>query len=297
MAIQVIEYDVAVLSLLDDNHNAHTVFVGLVAQIGDARQLLIPNQSRDGFEEQRLVDAIRQFGQHNEFIAFFRRFYLRARAHCDAAATGRVSRVNAAAPHDETGGREIGTGQVFYQFVNLNVGVVQTRERGVNNFGQVVRRNIGRHTNRDTRRTVDQQVRHARRQNNGLALGIVVVRGEINGFFVQVGQQFVRDTRQTHFGVAHRRRRVAVDRTEVTLPAHQRVTQGERLNHAHYRVVDCGVAVRMIFTNNVTDDARGFFIRLVVIVFQFAHREQGATMNRLKAIANIGQGAPDNDAH
>ena len=44
---------------------------------------------------------------------------------------------------------------------------------------------------------------------------------EIDGFLVDVGEQLVGDLGQAHFGVAHRRRRIAVDRAEVALPVDQ----------------------------------------------------------------------------
>ena len=73
----------------------------------------------------------------------------------------------------------------------------------------------------------------------------------------------LRDLAQAHLGVAHRRRRIAVDRAEIALPVDQRQAHGEILRHAHQRVVDRLVAVRMVFTDDVADDARRLAVRLV----------------------------------
>ena len=53
----------------------------------------------------------------------------------------------------------------------------------------------------------------------------------------------------------------------------------------------------MVLTDDVADDAGRFFVRLVVIVTQLAHGEQDTPVNRFQAIADIGQRAPDDNAH
>ena len=45
-------------------------------------------------------------------------------------------------------------------------------------------------------------------------------------------------------------------------------------------IVDGGIAVRVVLTHHVTDDAGGLFIRLVPVVVLFVHRKQGAPVNR-----------------
>ena len=44
---------------------------------------------------------------------------------------------------------------------------------------------------------------------------------EVDGFLVDVGEQLVRDPGHAHFGVAHRRGRIAVDGAEVALAVDQ----------------------------------------------------------------------------
>ena len=136
-------------------------------------------------------------------------------------------------------------------------GLASSARPAFDHLDQVVRRNVGRHADRDAGRTVDQQVGDARRQHRRLHFLAVVVRHEIDGFLVDVGQQLVRDLRSMPaLGVAHSRGGVAVDRTEVALAVDQRVAHGKVLRHAHERVVDRGIAVRVILAQHVADDAR-----------------------------------------
>ena len=50
----------------------------------------------------------------------------------------------------------------------------------------------------------------------------------------------------------------------------------KRLRHAHNRVVDGRIAMRMVFADDVTDDAGRLFVRLVVVVTELAHGEKYA---------------------
>jgi hypothetical protein len=97
-------------------------------------------------------------------------------------------------------------------------------------------------------------------RTSGSLLLAVVVRPEIDGFLVDVGQQLVADARHADFGVAHRRGVVAVDRAEVALAVDQHVAQRKVLRHAHDGVVDRGVAVRVVLADDVADDARALLV-------------------------------------
>ena len=99
------------------------------------------------------------------------------------------------------------------------------------------------------------------------------------------------------FGITHRRRVVTIHRAEVTLSVHQHVTHGKILRHANDGVVYRTVAMRVVFTNHVTDDTSRFFIRLVVIVAQLVHGVQDASVHGFQAITRVGQSAAHNHAH
>ena len=55
--------------------------------------------------------------------------------------------------------------------------------------------------------------------------------------------------------------------------------------------------MRMVFTDDVADDARGLLVGLVPVIAQLAHRMQNAAMDGLQAVAYIGQRTPDDHAH
>jgi hypothetical protein len=192
---------------------------------------------------------------------------------------------------DDAGGREVRRRDDLHQLVERRFRHLQQVQAGVHHLVEVVRRDGG-HAHRDTGRAVDQQVGQAGGQHQRLFLGAVVVRAEIDGFLVDVGQHFMGDLGQADFGVTHGRGVVAVHRAEVALAVDQHVAQREVLRHAHDGVVDRAVAVRVVLTDHVTDDTRRLLVGPVPVVVELVHREQHAPVHRLQAVARVGQGAP-----
>ena len=56
----------------------------------------------------------------------------------------------------------------------------------VDDFAHVVRRDVGRHADRDAGGAVDQQVRERRREDGRLFGGLVVVGNEVDGLLVEI---------------------------------------------------------------------------------------------------------------
>ena len=104
---------------------------------------------------------------------------------------------------------------------------------------------------------------------------------EIDGLFFDIGENFTREPRHAHFRITHRGRRIAINRSKISLTVNQRIAHREILRHAHDRVVNRGVAVRMILTDDVADDARALLVGLVIIVAELIHRPQHATVDGL----------------
>ena len=135
----------------------------------------------------------------------------------------------------------------------------------------------------------------ARGQLARLARRTVVVGHEVHRALVDLVEQQRRVTREPGLGIAHRRRAVAVARAEVALPVDQRVAQRERLRHAHQRIVGRGVAVGMVAPQHVAHDPRGLHRLGRGAEPHLVHRVQDASLNRLLAVADVGQRASLDD--
>jgi hypothetical protein len=142
---------------------------------------------------------------------------------------------------------------------------------------------------------VDQHVGNARRQHDRLRLRAVVVGPERHRLLIDLGEELVGNARETALGVAHRRGAVAVERPEVAGAVDERITQRERLRHAHQRLVERQIAVRMVAAHDVADDLRALAVLDVRREALLPHREEDAALDRLQAVAHVGQRARRDD--
>ncbi|SLN98623.1 Uncharacterised protein [Klebsiella pneumoniae] len=255
LGIEVVKHHFPYRIALHFNHDAHPVFIRLVTQRADAFHAFFFDQLGDFLDQARFVHLIRNFVHDDGFAAGFRvHFHFRARADVHFTATGAVGLFDAATAIDNGGGREIRARNMRHQPFNADVFIVNIRQTAVNHFRQVMRRYVGGHPYGDPGGAVHQQVRNFGRHDVRNTLRTVIVVDEIDRLFFKIGHQLMSDFRQTNFGITHRRGGVAVDGTKVTLAVHQHVTQRERLRHTHDGVVYRGVAVRVVFTDYVTND-------------------------------------------
>ncbi len=237
------------------DNDTHTVFVRLVAQRADAFNAFVFHQLGDFLNQARFVHLIRNFVHDDGFTAGFRvSFDFRARANVNFTATGTIGLFNTATAVNDSGGREVRARNVFHQPFNADVFVVNVCQAAVDDFRQVMRRNVGRHTYGDTGRTVHQQVRDFCRHDVRDFLRAVIVVDEINRLFFEIGHQLMSDLRHTDFRITHRCGGVAIDRTKVTLAIDQHITQGERLRHTYDGVINGGITMRVVFTDYVAND-------------------------------------------
>ena len=198
---------------------------------------------------------------------------------------------------DHAAGRKIRPRHDLEEVVGAERRIVDERHRGVDDLAEIVRGNVGRHADGDAAGAVRQQIREARRQDHRLPLVAVIVRLEADRVLVDVIEQRHRRAREPALRVAHRRRRIAVDRAEIALPVDQRQAHGEGLRHAHQRIVDRRIAVRMVFAHHVADDARRFHVFAVGQITVLVHREEDAAMHGLEPVARVRQRPRHDHAH
>ena len=206
---------------------------------------------------------------------------MRFRAQDHRTAAGLVGGVAAGPAENQPAGWEIRRRHIFHQLFDGDRAIVEIGAAGVDDLAEIVRRDICRHADRDPLGAVDQKVRESRRQYLGLALGLVVIRLEIDGVVVEVVEQRVGDAGEPRLGVPIGRRRIPVHRAEIALAVDQRQAHREILRHPHHRVIDRQLAVRVIFADHVADDARRFAVGAVPLVAVDLHRIEDAAVHRL----------------
>ena len=193
---------------------------------------------------------------------------------------------------------EVGAGDDRQQLALFQLRIGDQGQQAIDQFGEVVGRDVGGHPHGDARGAIQQQVGHPRRHHGGLLLGTIEVVDEIDGFGLDVLQQAVGgEGLQARFGVPHRRRGVVVDRAEVAVTIDQRHAHREVLGHAHQGVVHRRVAVGVVLAQHFTNDPGAFSVGPIAGQAQLVHRIQDAAMHRFEAIAGIGQGPAHDHAH
>ena len=167
----------------------------------------------------------------------------------------------------------------------------------VDHFPHVVRRDARGHADGDARRAVHEQVRERCRQHRRFLRRLVEGGTEVHRLLVEVGHHRLGQRLETRFGVPVRGGWIAVDRSEIALPVHERVAHAEVLRQADERVVGGGVAVGMIVADDFADDLRALAVRTVRREAHLPHREQHAAVRRLQAVTDVGKRSPDDYAH
>ena len=91
--------------------------------------------------------------------------------------------------------------------------------------------------------------------------------------------------------------RQAGDGAEVALRVDEAMAHGPVLGHADERRVDRLVAVRVVALHRLADDAGALAGRGGRAEAEVVHRHEDAALRRLEAVAHVGQGPADDDAH
>ncbi len=294
---ELVEHHVGRRVALELHDDAHALARAFVADVGDALDPLFLGGFGDLLDQPVLADLIGNFGEDDRALVALPLLDDIARADDDRAAAGMIGVARAALAEDHAAAGEIGGGYVGHQLVDGDRAVLDIGFAGGDDLAEIVRRNVGRHADRDAAGAVDEQVGEARGQHDGLALRAVIVGLEVDRVLVDVLEQRVGRAREPRLGVAHRRGRIGVHRSEIALAVDQRQPHRPVLRHPRERVVDRAVAVRMIFTHHVADETRRLAIGLAGDEAAFLRAVEDAAMDGLQAVAHVGQRAADDHRH
>ena len=202
---------------------------------------------------------------------------------------GGVGVADAVQAHDPAAGGQVRAGDELHDVLKRGVRVLdQVPGRG-DDFHQVVRGHVGGHADGDAGGAVDQQVRERGRQHVRLGQLVVVVGDEVDDVLVEVVRQGQRRGREARLGVP-RGGGAVVERAEVAVTVDERQPQREVLRHAHHRVVDRRVAVRVQLAHDLAHHAGALDVAAVRAETHLAHHVQDAPLHRFQAVAGVRKG-------
>ena len=259
-----------------------------VLDVEERRQLSRQHDLGDPLDERGLVHRVGNARDVDRLTGARARTLVPRRAQTDGARPGPVDLLQLVGRVENLRARrKIRAFDVATQLNAAQVRVVEQPDERRADLRQVVRRHVGRHADGDAGGAVDQEIRESRRKNDRLGFRAVVVRAKWHGALLDLGEHLVRDAREPAFRVAHRGGAVAVERAEVAGPIDERIPQRERLRHAHQRLVERGIAVRMVAPHHVADDLRALAVLCVGGQVLLPHRVEDAALHRLQPIAHV----------
>ena len=221
--------------------------------------LTITNQLSNLVSQVVGVDLIGKLSDH-QALASVDFLHVDNRALGDGTASRTVCVFNSATSQNRCTRWEVGAGdqleEGLKEFLSRGLGVLKRPLHATRNLTQVVRGDAGRHTDGDTFRTIHQDVGETRGKNGRFLVAAIVVVLEINAFFVDVADHFHGQRGHLTFGVTRCCGAQVTGGTEVTLTGDQGVAQRPGLHQARKCIVDRCVAVGVVVTHDVTDDAR-----------------------------------------
>ena len=175
--------------------------------------------------------------------------------------------------------------------------IVQHAHAGIDHLGNIVRGNIGSHTNGNTGRAVNQQIGKTAGKHSGLLAAFIEVGIPVDGILIDVPEHFIGQLAHSGLGITVSCGRVAVHVTEVAVAIHHHIAHREILRQADHSIVNRGVAVGVVLTQHITDAGCGLLKRLIGSQTAFVHGVENAAVDRLEAVTHIGQRPANDDAH
>ena len=293
---ELVDDDAGLFAALELDDDAG-VFVGLVAEVADAFELFLADELGDAQDEVGAVHVIRDFRDNDLLHAGLHLLGVGLAADADDALAGLEVGEDAFAAGDDAAGGEVRALDEAAEVIHRDARVVDDSAGGGDNLVQVVRRDVGRHADGDAGRAVHQKIRQRRWEDGRLGGRLLVVGREVDGVFLDVGEEVLGDVFKAGLGVTVGRRRITVHGAEVTLRVDEGVAHDPVLGEAHEGVVNGGVAVGVVVLEDFADHAGALVERAVVQQAFAQHGVKDAALHGFQAVAGVGEGARNDDRH
>ena len=209
----------------------------------------------------------------------------------DTAPAGQVDVGEALGFVNDAAGREIRARNEAQKTLNGTIWMLDAVNDGARDLFKVVGRDLGGHADGDAARPIDEEVRETARQNGRLKIGVVKGERHVDRVPVDVADEFGGKGGKTRFRVTVGGRAITIHGAIVALKVDQGGPDAPSLGHANQSLVNRGVAVRMVFAHDLSDDVRAFLGRFLKGVARFPHRVDDAALNGFHPVSGIGDRA------
>ena len=191
MLEQTVQNHLCIHIMADIYRHAETFPAGFIRDSGDSFDLFIPHQLRHLFDQAGLVDQIRKLRDHDPVLPVRQSFNIRYCTHTDLSFSCTISLLNTAPSENDRSGRKIRTLDDAHHFFKRSIfsffhAIVDDPHDRADHFPQIMRRNVGSHTDCDTGSTIYQKIWKTCRQYCRFFFCFIKVRDEINCIFIDI---------------------------------------------------------------------------------------------------------------
>ena len=238
-------------ALLQINYDAD-ILGGFVTHALDTLNLLLMVELSNLLDQVLLVHTVRDLGDHDLRLATLTLSNVGHTASDDWSTTRSVSVVDILLIENDSTSWEVWTLNKFQKILSSSIRIIDKHDRSIHHLIEIVRWDVGGHTHRNTKSTVEEEVGSASWQNDWLLLSTIVVGAEVDCLLVDILEHLARELAHLGLGITHSGSIVTVDGAEVALPDHHWVTHGEVLGQADHGVVYRHIAVWVVLTKHLT---------------------------------------------
>ena len=160
-----------------------------------------------------------------------------------------------------------------------------------------MRSHIRRHTYSDSHRSITEMIWEFSRKHHRLFERSIKVISPVYRILLQICKHFFCNLGQSRLGIPHRSCSITINRTKVSLPINERISERPWLRHTNHRFINRRITVRMVFSHHISDNSRRFFVLLVVEVVHLIHSKEDSPKHWLESISRIWQRTRNNHWH
>ena len=266
-------------------NNTDSFFGRLIRDVYDIICLLCLHQCTDIV--QKLSDPcadhrIRNLRDDQTFLSAFSILYLYFSAKFDLSCTGLIDGWQIIFVDYDAPGREIRPLQICQKFFRCDLIIPHVCLYCIDHLTQVMCRDTRGHTDCDSLRTIDKEVRNSDRKHFRLFFCLVKIWHKIYNVFIKICQiRFLRDLGQTALRITHRRSAVPFYRPKIPVTVYQHHSLFKILRHNNQRLIDGTVTVWVIFTHRISDDTGTLSVWSVISDPKFIHIIERSSLYRL----------------
>ena len=150
VTVELVEYDFGLGIPLNLKNNAQSRATRFIADIGESVDRLVPNQFGYFFQQIGLVYQEGYFADHNDLATILECFNIRPGPDINQSSPCPISLLNPTHAINDPSGGKIGGFDILHKFGDRNLGIINQCLEPTGDFAQIVRRNLGGHTDGNT---------------------------------------------------------------------------------------------------------------------------------------------------